>query len=110
MKRFLFFCLATLLIASLGVAQEPTPATSLTPAPTPAGLQPSAPNRINAFVLQMISQSNSYGQSIQQVLKDGVPAQNGSPAISAKEIRDALGPGNVARLEAAAKALGFEGK
>jgi hypothetical protein len=52
----------------------------------------------------IINQINGLAQ-LDQVLKDGVPAQNGNPAVSGADLTTALGPANVAKIHAVVATL-----
>jgi hypothetical protein len=68
-------------------------------------LQTTPQSRGGTIATQIIGQSNQFVQSIRNAFEKGLPAQGENPAVSPKEIKDALGSENVAKLEAALQAL-----
>lgn len=101
----IIFILATAFIA---VAQSPAPPPSTAAVPaaaTPSGLQPNSQVVAALYAGQIITQINGVVGGVVQVLDNGVPAQNGQPAVTAKDIQAALGPENVMKLRALAGTL-----
>lgn len=54
---------------------------------------------------RLIQGANGFKANVSRVLQNGVPAQQGQPAVSAAAIAAALGEENVAKLGSAVLAL-----
>jgi hypothetical protein len=108
-KKILIILL--ILSSSSGLTFAQTPAASSTPAPSappvaaPGGLQPNQQIMAAVYAGQIISQVNTLITGVIQVIDNGAPAQNGQPAVAAKDIQTALGPENVMKLRALAGTL-----
>ena len=79
-----------------------------TPSPTPPqqqGLQLPSDTSAAIVAQQVTRQINDLFTATVRAIDEGIPAQAGQPAMTAKQIQDALGADNVARIRAANKAL-----
>ena len=106
--------LAVLLLslASLALAQ-PQPSSTVNPSPpTPPsakpGLQMTEAQRASAVSAQIVTTLNNTFDNLKAILDGGIPAKDGEPALSAEQIKAALGEENIKRIEAARKALNGE--
>jgi hypothetical protein len=59
----------------------------------------------NIAAAQIVSQVNNVLNQISTALEKGVPARPNQPAISADDLKEALGADNLAKIEAAKTAL-----
>lgn len=109
--KFITF-LAAFAVSSIAFAQSPSPAPA--PASTPVIQIPADQQAAAAPILvanQIAQQINGTVSRIQQILANGIPArpavgnQPAQPAISADAIKAALGPVNLAKIQAAVAAL-----
>lgn len=106
-KKILLILLILSSSSGLAIAQSPTAAPSAAPAPAaPLAAMKLPPQTQAAFVAgQIIQQVTTILNQVIQVIDNGVPAQNGTPEISAKDLQAALGANNVMRLRSAVAIL-----